>query len=146
MIYKVNCFGSNETYFVSQEIFDANLNYKFGKLIVGNQVDAQELLLKNQVNALEQEKQRFSICATFVDGNNTTWRNLLDSDPEETVCQVFDSITGKYIECANKTEAYALNESKKQEFLVFAGLNSVIELDKLPNTLAQPVSEGTQTL
>ena len=108
--------------------------------------EAEYLLLQTQKQVLEQEKSRFSICATFVNGNDTTWREVQESDPEDTICQVFDNFTGTYTQVANKTEAFALNEQKKQEFLVEAGLNKVIELNEMPQPLGQPVSQGTQTL
>lgn len=146
MIYKVNGYNTQTTYFVDQATFEQNPAYTLGTLIVGTQADAEILLSQTQQTVLNNETVRFSICATFVNGNDTTWREVLESDPEETICQVFDTFTGSYTQCANKTEAFALNEQKKQNFLASVGLDSVIELDALPEEPTQPISKGTQTL
>ena len=117
--------------------------------ILENKEEAEALLLQNQKDALAIESVRFSICATFVNGNDTTWREVTIEDPEETICQVFDTFTGTYTQCANKTEAFALNEQKKQAFLASVGLDKVYEVDSMPTklgSLPQPISEGTQSL
>lgn len=119
MIYQVNGYNTQPTYFDETN----NVNAK---------VDAEALLAQKQIDVLAYEASRFSICATFVEGNNTTWREVQESDPEDTICQVFDTFTGTYIECANKTEAFALNEQKKQEFLISIRLDKVIELTEMP--------------
>jgi hypothetical protein len=124
MIYKVFGYNTAPTYFDEA----TNVNAK---------AEAEALLVQMQIKALSLEAIRFSICATFVDGNNTIWREVLDSDPEDTVCQVFDTFTGRYTECANKTEANALNERKKQEFLVNVELNKVYEVEVIPGDLVE---------
>ena len=146
MIYKVNGYNTQTKYFVDQTTFEQNPNYTLGILVVGTQTDAETLLAQIQTDVLSYEAVRFSVCATFVNDNNTTWREVLESDPEETICQVFDTFTGQYTECANKTEAYALNEQKKQNFLASCGLDAVVELETLPEEPTQPISKGTQTL
>lgn len=136
MIYQVNGYSTEPTY------FDETTN-------VNAKTDAETLLAQKQKDVLAYEAVRFSICATFVNGNDTTWREIQESDPEDTICQVFDTFTGTYTQCFNKTEAYALNEQKKQEFLASVGLDKVIELTEMPKTpqeLAQPKTSGTQTL
>lgn len=132
MIFKVNKFYAEPEYFDGA----TNPNAK---------ADAEALLAQVRSEVLEKEAVRFSICATFVDGNNTTWREVQDSDPEDTICQVFDTFTGSYTQVPNKTEAYALNEQKKQTFLTSCGLDVVVELDKMPE-LTQPSTSGTQDL
>lgn len=132
MIYQINKFYDKPEYFDEA----TNPNAK---------AEAEALLVQVRAEVLEKEAGRFSICATFVNGNNTTWRQVQESDPEDTVCQVFDSMTGQYTQAATKTEAYALNEQKKQEFLVSCGLDAVIELEEMP-TQIQPVTVGTQDL
>ena len=119
MIYQVNGYNTQPTYF--DETNNANAK-----------VDAEALLSQKQIDVLAYETIRFSVCATFVEGNNTTWREVQESDPEDTICQVFDTFTGTYIECANKTEAFVLNEQKKQEFLTSIGLDKIIELTEMP--------------
>ena len=116
MIYQVYGFNVEPTYFDDA----TNANAK---------TDAEILLAQKQKDVLAYEAIRFSICATFVDGNNTTWREIKDTDPEDTICQVFDTFTGSYTQVSNKTEAYALNEQKKQNFLLSVGLDKVYEAD-----------------
>lgn len=118
-IYVVNGFNAEPTYFDEA----TNQNAKS---------DAENLLLQKQQEVLMAEAVRFSVCATFVNGNDTTWREVLDSDPEDTICQVFDTCTGQYTQCSNKTEAFALNEQKKQEFLISIGLDKVYEVSEIP--------------
>jgi len=146
MIYKVNGYNTQPKYFVDQTTFEQNPNYTLGTLVVGTQSDAEALLSQTQADVLSYEAVRFSVCATFVNGNDTTWREVIESDPEETICQVFDTFTGSYTECSNKTEAFALNEQKKQNFLASVGLDIVVELESLPEEPTQPISKGTQTL
>ena len=119
MIYKINGYNTEPTYFDEA----TNPNAK---------TDAEALLAQKQQDVLAYEAVRFSICATFVNGNDTTWREVQESDPEDTICQVFDTFAGSYIQCSNKTEAFALNEQKKQEFLESIRLNVVEELTEIP--------------
>lgn len=119
MIYKVNGYGSLSRYFDDA----TNPNAK---------ADAETFLTEMRSKVLTIEASRFSICATFVNGNATTWREIQESDPEDTVCQVFDTYTGKYTQCDNKTQAYALNETKKEAFLKMAQLDKVYELEAMP--------------
>jgi hypothetical protein len=133
MIYKVNGYNAEPTYFDELD----NPNAK---------ADAEALLIETQQTVLAAEAVRFSVCATFVDGNNTTWREVQESDHEDTICQVFDTFTGQYTECPNKTEAHTLNAQKQQAFLASIGFDKVIELTEMPQPLPQPVSQGTQTL
>lgn len=133
MIYKVNGRNIDSTYF--NELDNANAKS-----------DAEALLVQRQQELLAAESARFSICATFVNGNDSTWREILDSDPEDTICQVFDTFTGQYTQVNTKTEAYALNEQKKQAFLVSANLDRVYELEEMPAPITQPKSAGTQTI
>ena len=116
MIYKVNGYNTQPTYFDEA----TNLNAK---------TDAEAFLAQKQIDVLAYEAVRFSICATFINGNDTTWREIQDSDPEDTICQVFDTFTGSYTQVNSKTEAYQLNEQKKQNFLLSVGLDKVYETD-----------------
>lgn len=119
MIYQVNGYNVAPTYFDEA----TNNNAK---------ADAEALLTQKQQDVLAYEALRFSICATFVNGNDTTWRAVEESDPENTTCQVFDTFTGKYVECSSKTEAYNLNRQKQQQFLESVGLDKVYEVDSIP--------------
>jgi hypothetical protein len=124
MIYKVNGYNTEPAYFDEA----TNINAK---------AEAEALLAQRQKETLLVEAARFSICATFVDGNNTTWREVLDSDPEDTICQVFDTFAGGYTECANKTEAYSLNKKKEEAFLKAIFLDKVYEVETLPSELTE---------
>ena len=119
MIYQVNGYNVATSYFDET----TNPNAK---------ADAETLLAQKQADVLAYEAVRFSICATFVNGNDTTWREIQESDPEDTICQVFDHTNGTYVQVGNKTEAYQLNEQKKQEFLISVGLDKVVELLEMP--------------
>lgn len=119
MIYQVNAYGAQPTFLDSNQ----NANAK---------AEAEALLAQRREALLLQESYRFSVCATFVNGGNTTWRAVEDSDPEDTVCQVFDTFTGRYTECQNKSEALALNEQKKQAFIESVRMDRVIELAEMP--------------
>jgi hypothetical protein len=119
MIYQVNGYNVEPTY------FDESIN-------PNAKADADALLVQKQTDVLAFEAVRFSICATFVNGNDTTWREIQESDPEDTICQVFDTFTGTYTEVPNKTAAYALNAEKQQAFLASVGLDKVVELTEMP--------------
>lgn len=127
MIYKVFGYNTEPTYFDEQ----VNPNAK---------AEAEVLLAQKQSEVLTIEEARFSICATFVEGSNTTWRVIADTDPEDTICQVFDTFTGRYTECANKTEANALNEKKKEAFLKSNFLDKVYEVEIMPGDLTEPLN------
>lgn len=142
MIYVFNTFNQGLFYFVDQATYDANPNYSLGTLVVGIKEDAEIALNNERQKVLQQEAVRFSVCATFVNGNDTTWREVQESDPEDTICQVFDTFTGTYTQCANKTEAYALNEQKKQAFLVSISLDSIKEIEALPEPITKAYSQN----
>lgn len=133
MIYKVSGYNTDATYFDEA----TNPNAK---------AEAEALLAQKQTDVLAYEAVRFSVCATFVNGNDTTWREVQEADPEDTICQVFDTFTGTYTQCANKTEAFALNAQKQQDFLASVQLDKIEELTEMPAEIAQPVSKGTQTI
>lgn len=133
MIYKINAYNEpSPTYFVEdQQTADSinNNEYINGSAVVGTKADAEEFLSKKQQSILQIEASRFNVCATFINGNDHVWRAIEDTDPEDTICQVLDHSNGTYTQCATKTEGFALNEQKKQEFLSSIGLGSVVELE-----------------
>ena len=133
MIYKVNGYITGPVYFDESKVADAK-------------TQADILLESNRTQALISEASRFSICATFVDGQNTTWREIQESDPEDTVCQVFNHLTGTYTEVLSKTDAIKLNTELKEQYLTDIGLDKVEQLDSMPELLPQPISRGTQPL
>jgi len=132
MIFQVN------TFYATPSFFDEATN-------PNARVEAEALLAQVRIEVLEREATRFSICATFVNGNDTIWRELQDSDPENTICQVFDTLSGSYTQVSNKTEAYVLNEQKKQNFLVSCGLGAIVELEEMPQPQSQSHTIAKQT-
>jgi hypothetical protein len=130
MIYKVHAFNANPVY------FDESTNPNALS-------DAEALLVENRAYALTHEATRFSICAEFTDGNNITWREIREADPENTICQVFDSFTGTYIKTETKSEAYTLNENMKQKFLEHISLDKIFEVtdDSGDNTSQIQITE-----
>lgn len=131
MIYQVNTYNGVPTYF--DEVDNPNAK-----------ADAEALLAERRAQTLIQEAARFSICATFVSGNDTVWRELREDDPEDTTCHVFDHLLGEYEEVKGKTLAYQLNEQRKEEFLASAGLDKVYEYAVMPSN--KPVSIGLASL
>lgn len=147
-IYQVNGYNEAPTFYVPDTTFLVNVapnNPYIKAVLVGTEQDAQVELVNRQKNVILQETVRFSVCATFVEGDNSVWREVLDSDPEDTVCKVFNAFTGQYISYSTKTEANAANEQMKQQFLATIGMDSVKTLDALPE-YKQPATKGTQTL
>jgi hypothetical protein len=79
---------------------------------------ASEIAAQNKAALLEREAYRFTIAKVVVSGPNTTWTNAdFDNDPEETVYQVFNTLTGQHEEVATKTSAIARKDEIQQEFL-----------------------------
>ena len=132
MIFQVN------TFYATPSFFDEATN-------PNARAEAEALLAQVRIEVFEKEAARFSICATFVDGNDTTWREIQDSDPEDTTCQVFNTLSGSYTQVSNKTEAYALNEQNKQNFLVSCGLDAIVELEEMPQPQSQSQTIAKQT-
>lgn len=132
MIYRVNGVEPLDIHYFDDSI---NPNAK---------ADAEAMLIQKRAEALTKHAVRFSICSTFVDGNNSTWRTVEDSDPEDTICQVFNYSTGRYTECQNKTQAIAMNEQIKETFLAEIMLDKVYEVDSIPTEVDNiPTNEGT---
>ena len=121
-------------------------NPNIGSATIGTEADAQTKLAQNQTEFLAQNAVRFSICLEVVDGNDTTWREALDTDADIGIYKVFNTFTGQYTEYPTLTQAKAANESLKQEVLVSVGLGAVTKVDALPKPPAQPKSIGTTTL
>lgn len=135
MIFKVNGYNEpTDTYFVvDQVIADAIKQNPYIKatILVGTKSDAETFLAEKQNQILIAESSRFHVCATFINGNDHIWRAIEDKDPEDTICQVFNHLTGTYTECSTKTEGFALNEQVKQQFLASFGLDKIYEIDTI---------------
>jgi hypothetical protein len=134
MIFEIKKFNSYSDYIVDdQAIIDAAIDNPFiGSIKIGTEQDALDLLAINQQSALEIEKIRFSITLTIVNGTDTTWREMIDSDPEDNLYKVFNFATGQYKDCSTKTEALQENDLRKQEFLNSVGLDNIIIVESLP--------------
>lgn len=133
MIFEIKKLNSLSDYIVDDPaiIAVAEETKLYNSIKIGSEQNANELLALNQQEALESEKLRFSIALTVIEGTDTTWREMIESDPEEYLYQVFNTATGQYKQCSNKTEALQENELRKQEFLASVGLNSVITLESI---------------
>ena len=92
MIFEIKKFNSFSDYIVDdQSIIDSSLDNPFiGSIKIGTEQEANELLAINRQATLESEKLRFSIALTIVDGNDTTWREMIDSDEEDYLYQVLN--------------------------------------------------------
>jgi len=133
MIFRVNAFNEPlPTYFVpDQATIDSLTSNKYiqGNFKVGTKQDAEAFLEEKCATILVNEASRFNVCATFIIGTDHMWRAVQQDDPEDTICQVLDHSNGTYTTCQNKTEAFALNKQRKQEFLNSIGMGQVIELE-----------------
>ena len=132
MIYKVFSYNDIPTFFVTQDVYEANKDYEHALLVVGGLEDAELLLAEKQHGTLANEASRFSICASFVAGNDTVWRQIQEDDPDDTICQVFNHMSGTYTEVLSKAAANELNEQYKKEFLESINLDKVHTLDAIP--------------
>lgn len=131
MIYQVN-IGEHSPVYIDEA---TNANAK---------ADAEALLAQKRVEIMQREAVRFSICATFINGNDATWREIQDNDPEDTICQVFNHLDGTYTQVSTKTQAFELNESRKQDFLNSLGMDSVKELTEIPKPVYLHIYDSTQ--
>lgn len=161
-IYVVNPYQNTpKAYYVDQPTHDTysamfTATPFLGSLIVGTQVDAQNALNTIQA-AINADKQTFNQNLTIVNGNVTTVRALQDTDPENSIVQVFNPLTGLYTTYNSKTEALAAVQANIQAYLNFYSLDKVQVLNAMPFTppnaitngapnLAQPATSGTQTV
>jgi hypothetical protein len=132
-IYQVNGYNQPPTFYVpDQDTANTAAPNAMYTVIIGTQQDAQNALTTLQSEVLQKEAMRFSICATFIEDTHTTWRAVQDSDPEDTICQVFNMSTGQYTQCSTKTEANTVNAQIQQQFLASIGLDTVKEVTQLP--------------
>lgn len=148
-IYQVNQWNAAPIFFVpdqaAADMAEPN-NPNIGSIKIGTMQDAQAELQTIQEQVLVQESVRFSICANFQVPGGVEWRELQDTDPEDTVCQVFSTFTGQYTKYPSVTSAKAANAALQQQFLQSVGLGSVVEVQTLPPSPKQPTVKGAQTL
>ena len=107
-----------------------------GPRVYETEAEAQTALPVAQAAFLDQESYRFSVVFVEVNGNDTTWRNAVDSDPDSGDYQVFNHNTGQHEGFSSKTLAYARLQELKTEFLALVKLDKVYEhtLTVVPNT------------
>lgn len=146
-IYQVNRYNALPDFIVpDQATVDAAVgNPLVGAAIIGTQADAQTRLVQYQQECLAANMTRFSICATFVNGTDQTWREMQDTDPEDFTYLVFNQMTGQYTSCSSKTLALQENEARKAEFLALAKLDQVYPVDALPVPPAPKTTPTTST-
>ncbi len=107
-----------------------------GPRVYETEAEAQAALPVAQAAFLDQESYRFSVVFVEVNGNDTTWRNAVDSDPDSGDYQVFNHSTGQHEGFSSTTLAYARLQELKTEFLALVKLDKVYEhtLTVVPNT------------
>ena len=133
MIYKVFNFNAVASFFDDAKDVDAKAK-------------ADALLTENKSAVLASEHERFTISSTFASENDTVWRNMLDTDPEEYTYQVFNTFTGQHVAYNTKTDALSACAELQEKFLASIFLDQVYELEALPTELPQPKSVGAQNL
>mgnify|MGYP006276628375 CR=1 FL=1 len=94
--------------------------------------DAEAARVIAAANYLIQEKNRFSIAHTVVDGNDTVWREVNDSDPEEGDYKCFVHYTGQYETYQTLSAAKARVEELKKQLIVESFLDQIFELAEIP--------------
>jgi hypothetical protein len=134
MIYIANRYGAEPDFYVpDQATMDLLPTYfAYSSVQIGTAADAQAQLQINRQNAIVQNDARFSICAIFVNGSDSVWREMRDDDPEEYEYKVFNHTTGVYSTHYTKTDALRENSLHEEEFLTLFGMNAVQEMQELP--------------
>lgn len=132
-IYRVNQYNAQPVFFVPDQATASTVLEGLPFTVkVGTQADAAVFLQTAQAQALEQCKDRFSICVTEIVGGNTLWRALAATDPNETTCQVFNTFTGTYAPYPTVTAAQQANMILQQQLLASFGMDSLLPVDSLP--------------
>jgi len=136
-IFRVPRYSNTAVFVVTQEIYDtcsSNTDYSGLNLIVGTNTDAQNILSQEQQKLFDVDASIFTICSVFVNGNDSIWREVKDTDPEDTPCQIFNTVTGQHVFANNKTEGAQVLQDVKNQYLSFCNLDVVTQLDALPTT------------
>jgi hypothetical protein len=153
LIYSLNDLANNqEIYFVP----DADTQQKGQALNIGNAVwtigtieDANALLPSIKQSYLELSKDNFSVCSTVINEDNTqSWKacDLTQEQPNtDKIYQIFNPLNASYTEVIGLDNANNQLELTQQEFLVWAGVNSIGVMEELPKR-PNKTTEGTQTL
>ena len=147
MIYQIiNHVAGRPDYIIPDEsaITTATNTWTCNSITIGLEADATALLETNRLSFLDQQSYRFTIAKELVDGNNTTWMAAdFDSDPVDTIYQVFNQYTGQHEKIQGTTNALARREEIKTQFVTEVGLDNWNIVDKLPEI--QFVTTSTNT-
>ena len=151
MIYQISNLITNEFDFVcpDQATIDTGKTAGYvGSFVIGTQTDADTILLSNQQNWLNACADRFSVSIEFFVKNGSTW-NLcnLATEPFNTdrIYQVFDTISGSYVQAVGSDNANITQAQIKQNFIEHSNLATYTSFDTWP-TLPKLGTQGTQTL
>ena len=112
--YKIEYFVPDQTTIDSAPTFPEQLRPIY---TIGTQENAEARLNEIIYDYLKQEESRFSISLTVVNGNDQIWRNIIDTDPDIGIYQVFNRNTGTYTAYQTLTEAKNANLALQNEFI-----------------------------
>jgi len=116
----------------SQETIDAAPEYSKPFCVIGNQADADALLLVNQTAILNQKDSLFSVnLETSVEGG-TKWTLVdLSTEAPNTTNQyyVLNPVTGLYSGAVGLDAANALLNQAHQDYLVFIDAANYVIMD-----------------
>ena len=125
-------------------------NNQVNSIVLGNASTALTILETNQKIYLDQQAFRLSVNKETVDGSNTLLSGITPATElknDSQVYNVFNDLTGSYIQVIGTTAMLIALESVKTQILAVAGLSSYTVVDSIPKTLnKQPPTTGTQTL
>lgn len=153
MIYQINKINSNPDYITD----DANLvsnnlaNPLINSINLGNQTDADSLLLQNQQEFFNTvDGHTIYVNKEIVENSNTSWVSI---DPEtdtiiaEDIYIIYNPIINDRISVSGSSLLSTI-ESIKQELLVLYGMNTWKIADSIPQprSTPQPTTEGLQTI
>lgn len=94
----------------------------FDDAIIPNAMEVAQQKLNEYTKAyLEQEKIRFHIARVEHNDIGERWFNLTDNEPEVADYRVLDQYTGTYSNAVTLTDALALVEQRKQQFIASLG-------------------------
>lgn len=94
----------------------------FDDAIIPNAMEVAQQKLDEYTKAyLEQEKIRFHIARVEHNDIGERWFNLTDNEPEVADYRVLDQYTGTYSNAVTLTDALALVEQRKQQFIASLG-------------------------
>lgn len=148
MIYTTRNYATNTSYYVcpDQATIDAGQADGYtGVFSVGNETDAQAILIVCQNEYLTACADRFSVNKDTDVTDGVLWQPVdLNTEPDNTDIsyEIFDTLVGQYTATIGLDNAKALYAQTQQDFLTFSGLNALIVWETWPTVPTQ----GLQTL